>query len=95
MKDKKNYHVPKDNPWSFDRILNKIGYIIGLYLLISLLFALSSCGSLTKLSDNELQRRAEIQHEIDILYTEYKYKTDSLWIQYYRSAKEYNINQNK
>lgn len=53
---------------------------------------LCSCGLMTKLSDDELQHRAKIDYEMDKLYADYKYQTDSLIIEYYKKPI---INQNK
>ena len=59
---------------------------IGIILLI-LLTTLTSCGLTHKFTDEELQRRAEIQYEMDKLWSEYSYKSDSLYIELYKTNK--------
>jgi hypothetical protein len=56
----------------------KIKIIIG--SLITLMFM--SCGT-----SNLTQRQIEIQYEIDKLRSEYYYKSDSLYIEYYKNNK--------
>lgn len=54
-------------------------------LLISLvIILLASCGTMCKLTDTQLMHRTLIQKEIDDVYTEYRFTTDSLWIEYYK-----------
>lgn len=48
------------------------------------LVLLSSCGLMTKLTDEQQQHRNEIDYEINKLWTEYQYKVDSLYIEYYK-----------
>tara|TARA_R100000655_G_scaffold104028_2_gene150854 strand:- start:328 stop:450 length:123 start_codon:yes stop_codon:yes gene_type:complete len=39
---------------------------------------------MTKLTDEQQQHRNEIDYEINKLWTEYQYKVDSLYIEYYK-----------
>ena len=48
-----------------------------------ILVALTSCSTM-KLTDAELTHRNKIKYEIDKVWSEYSYKTDSLWIEYYK-----------
>ena len=67
----------------FETILNSIGALIGITIIVMILVALTSCGTI-KLTDDQLNHRNKIEYEIDKVWSEYKYKTDSLWIEYYK-----------
>lgn len=69
-----NHHVPKPKKWTFDYILNRIGVLIGISLLVSILFALSSC-SVT-------EKQAERDYELERLYLKYSFQRDSIIIEY-------------
>ena len=60
---------------------NSVGVAGMLLLVIIITILLSSCGS-TKLTSAEKMRRANIDKEINDLWTEYNYKVDSLTIEY-------------
>tara|TARA_R100000742_G_C4262910_1_gene80755 strand:+ start:46 stop:258 length:213 start_codon:yes stop_codon:yes gene_type:complete len=62
---------------------NSVGVAGMLLLVIIITILLSSCGS-TKLTSAEKMRRANIDKEINDLWTEYNYKVDSLTIEYYK-----------
>ena len=63
----------------FERILNRIGYIIGVGLLTSIVFALTSCS----LTNEQMQ----MEYEINKLYSEYSLQRDSIIIKYNRNEK--------
>ena len=64
---------------------NSVGVAAMLFIVISLLLVtlMSSCGS-TRLTSAEKMRRANIDKEINDLWTTYSYKVDSLTIEYYK-----------
>jgi len=62
---------------------NSIGLSIMIIIAIIILLFTSSCGT-TRLTDEQLFHRNNVQHEIDKLWTDYKYQSDSLWIEYYK-----------
>ena len=68
------YRVPGPREYTFGRILNIIGTIIGVTLVASIIFALSSC-SMT-------QNQIEMEYQIDKLYNQYSYERDSIIIEY-------------
>jgi hypothetical protein len=69
---------------TFEQVLNKLGIAIGTMIIIMIIFALTSCGLTTQLTDTQLEHRNKIQYEIDKVWSEYSYKTDSLWIEYHK-----------
>ena len=68
------YHVPSPKKWTFERVLNRIGVILGIVLLCSILFSLTSC-SMT-------EKQVQMEYEIDKLYNKYSYERDSIIIEY-------------
>ena len=66
-------------------------YILTTYysivLIAGVIMFLSSCGTMTKLSDAEYMHRASIQKQIDFTQAEYNYKLDSLYTEYYKINK--------
>ena len=68
------FPVAPPKAWTVSRILDTIGMIIGVALVASIIFALSSC-SLT-------QNQIEMEYEIDKLYNQYSYERDSIIIEY-------------
>ena len=65
---------------------NKQGNSVGLSIMIIsiitiLLFTLSSCG-VSNLTSEQLNHRNRINYEMDKVWTEYQFKTDSLIIEY-------------
>jgi len=50
---------------------------------ISCLLIFSSCG-MNKLTTEQLDKRNKIDFEMNKLWIEYQYKTDSLYIEYYK-----------
>jgi|TARA_R110000851_G_scaffold157095_2_gene299896 hypothetical protein len=76
-KNRKTYHVPKPKKWTFDYILNRIGVLIGLGLILTIILCLSSCGSLRMTEQDKITN-----YEIDKLWLEYNYKRDSILIEH-------------
>lgn len=68
------YHVPGPKELTLGKVLNIIGTIIGVTLVASIIFALSSC-SVT-------EKQAERDYELERLYLEYSYQRDSIIIEY-------------
>ena len=62
---------------------NSVGLGVMIIIGIITLLIFSSCGT-TRLTDEQLFHRNNVQYEIDKLWTDYKHKSDSLWIQYYK-----------
>tara|TARA_R100001244_G_scaffold100403_1_gene74957 strand:+ start:192 stop:401 length:210 start_codon:yes stop_codon:yes gene_type:complete len=62
---------------------NSVGVAVMLLISILIIILVSSCGT-SKLTNEQLFHRNKIQHEIDKTWNEYTYKTDSLWIEYYK-----------
>ena len=69
---------------------NRKGNAVGLasMLIIAIIIIcismLSSCGALYDLTDEQVVHRNEVQYEINKVWNEYTYKTDSLWIEYHK-----------
>ena len=63
----------------FEKNLNRIYNISGIILLIVVIMAMTSCGS-----SNLTQRQVKINYELDKLYVDYKYKSDSLINEFYK-----------
>ena len=63
----------------FEKNLNRIYIISGILLLIIIVKAMTSCGS-----SNLTQRQVKINYELDKLYVDYKYKSDSLINEFYK-----------
>ena len=78
-KRSKPFHVPGPKKYTVGRILNIIGKIIGVTLVASIIFALSSC-SVT-------EKQMQMEYEIDKLWLDYSYKRDSIIIQYNKPNK--------
>jgi hypothetical protein len=54
-------------------------------LIITLgVLTLSSCAFTSKLTDDQLVHRNKIDYELDKLWADYQYKSDSLLIEYYK-----------
>jgi|TARA_R110002073_G_scaffold262410_1_gene425462 hypothetical protein len=68
------FPVAPPKAWTVSRILDTIGMIIGVALVASIIFALSSC-SMT-------QNQIEMEYQIDKLYNQYSYERDSIIIEY-------------
>jgi hypothetical protein len=68
------YKVPGPKEWTFERVLNRLGLILGLVLLGFVLFSLVSC-SMT-------EKQVQMEYEIDKLYNKYSYERDSIIIEY-------------
>ena len=68
---------------------NREGNAVGLasMLIIAIIIIcismLSSCGTI-RLTDEQVSHRNEVQYEINKVWNEYTYKTDSLWIEYHK-----------
>jgi len=62
----------------FERNVNRVYTLGGLVLLITVVMAMSSCA--TQLT----QREIEINYELDKLWIEYKYESDSLINELYK-----------
>ena len=55
-------------------------------LIITLgVLTLSSCAFTSKLTTEELKHRNNIDYELDKLWADYQYKSDSLLIEYYKT----------
>ncbi len=63
----------------FEKNLNRIYTISGIILLILVIMSMTSCGT-----SQLTQRQVEINYELDKLYINYKYKSDSLINEFYK-----------
>ena len=67
-----------------DKIEKNVAEIIfGILILIGL-STLSSCGMMSKLTDEQLHQRSKLDYEMNKLYSDYQVKNDSLLIEYYK-----------
>ena len=65
---------------------NKIGNSIGMIVMIIifiLIITLCSCGT-SRLTNEQVKHRDNIDYELDKLYLEYSYQRDSLIIEFYK-----------
>ena len=56
-----------------------IKYLIALTVVLT-----SSCGTFTKLTEEQKKYRNNVAYELDKLYLEYTYERDSLILEYYK-----------
>jgi len=64
-----------------DKIEKNVAEIIfGILILIGL----STCGMMSKLTDEQLHQRSKLDYEMNKLYNDYQVKNDSLLIEYYK-----------
>ncbi len=63
----------------FEKNLNRIYTISGIILLILVIMSMTSCGT-----GQLTQRQVKINYELDKLYIDYKYKSDSLISEFYK-----------
>ena len=61
---------------------NSMGIIVMIIVTI-LLITLSSCGT-SRLTNEQVEHRNNIDYELDKLYLEYSYQRDSLIIEFYK-----------
>ena len=54
------------------------------FAIILSVLILSSCAFTSKLTSEQLKHRNKIDYELDKLWAEYTYKSDSLLIEYYK-----------
>jgi len=64
-----------------DKIENNLAEII---FSIMIILCLSSCGMMSKLTDEQLHQRSKLDYEMNKLYNEYQVRNDSLLIEYYK-----------
>ena len=57
--------------------MKKITIILGV-------LTITSCGMLTKLTDEQMRKQSEMEYQLDKLYLEYSYQRDSIIIEYYK-----------
>ena len=63
----------------FEKNLNRIYTISGIILLIVVIMSMTSCGT-----GQLTQKQVKINYELDKLYIDYKYKSDSLISEFYK-----------
>lgn len=66
---------------TFEKTLNIFGIVLGISIVIFLIMTLTSCGTLTTMSDKE----KELEYRIDKLYLEYSYQRDSLILEHHKN----------
>tara|TARA_R100000808_G_scaffold19283_1_gene41914 strand:+ start:554 stop:769 length:216 start_codon:yes stop_codon:yes gene_type:complete len=64
----------------FEKNLNRIYTISGIILLIVVIMSMTSCGT-----GQLTQKQVKINYELDKLYIDYKYKSDSLINEFYKN----------
>ena len=64
----------------FEKNLNRIYTISGIILLIVVIMSMTSCGT-----GQLTQKQVKINYELDTLYIDYKYKSDSLINEFYKN----------
>ena len=67
-----------------EKIVNTVYITGGLVLLTVVLMAMSSCGVNRGLTNEQVERRNNIDYQLDKLYLEYSYERDSLIIEFYK-----------
>jgi len=63
---------------------NSVGIAVWILIVIFITIMLSSCSSM-RLTSAEQLHRAEIDKQLNTLWTEYSFKVDSLSIEYYNT----------
>ena len=57
--------------------MKKIIIVIGV-------LTITSCGMFTKLTNEQMKKRNDVEYQLDRLYLEYSYERDSLILEYYK-----------
>jgi len=65
----------------------KMCFIGWVGILLTIIVMMSSCGISNQLTDAQLEKRNKINYELDKLWIEYEYKSDSLWLELKRNEK--------
>ena len=71
----------------FERNLNRVYTLSGIIILIFVLLSVTSCGVNRGLSIEQVDKRNQIDYELDKLYLEYSYQRDSLIMEFYNVKK--------
>ena len=66
-----------------EKIIERVYIAGGLVLLTTVIMAMSSCGT-SKLTNEQVEHRNNIDYQLDKLYLEYSYERDSLIIEFYK-----------
>ena len=67
-----------------EKVVERIYIAGGLVLLTVVIMAMSSCGINRGLTNEQIERRNNIDYQLDKLYLEYSYERDSLIIEFYK-----------
>ena len=67
-----------------EKIVERVYIAGGLVLLTVVIMAMSSCGINRGLTNEQIERRNNIDYQLDKLYLEYSYERDSLIIEFYK-----------
>ena len=67
-----------------EKVVDRIGVIIGITMITMVIMAMSSCGVNRGLTNEQVERRNNIDYQLDKLYLEYNYQRDSLIMEFYK-----------
>jgi len=67
-----------------EKVVERVYIAGGLVLLTVVIMAMSSCGINKGLTNEQIERRNNIDYQLDKLYLEYSYERDSLIIEFYK-----------
>ena len=67
-----------------EKVVERVYIAGGLVLLTVVIMAMSSCGINRGLTNEQIERRNNIDYQLDKLYLEYSYERDSLIIEFYK-----------
>ena len=67
-----------------EEVVERVYIAGGLVLLTVVIMAMSSCGINRGLTNEQIERRNNIDYQLDKLYLEYSYERDSLIIEFYK-----------
>ena len=70
-----------------EKVVDRIGVIIGITMITMVIMAMSSCGINKGLTNEQVDQRNKIDYELDKIYLEYSYQRDSLIMEFYNIKK--------
>ena len=66
-----------------EKVVDRIGVIIGITMITMVIMAMSSCGINKGLTNEQVDQRNKIDYELNKVYLEYNYQRDSLIMEFY------------
>ena len=67
-----------------EKVVNGVYITGGIMLVMVVIMAMSSCGINKGLTNEQVERRNNIDYQLDKLYLEYSYQRDSLIMEFYK-----------